>query len=282
MSIIKNRYDISLLFDVENGNPNGDPNANNEPRQDDETGIGIISDVCLKRKIRNAVENIKNDEVGFKIFTKTWEVLNKGIEDSQKINPDGWVSHLCSNYFDIRSFGGVLSTGTAKGDRDGAITGPIQIGFSKSIDPVYIKEITITRDCVTNEKDVDNQRTMGCKYIIPYALYRTQITVNPFQANRRNTGITGFSENDMELFIVALQKMFELDRSAARGVITMRKMFVFKHESNLGNYPSHKLMEGISINKKEGVEYPRHFSDYVVEINPIVQSIKNVELTVID
>lgn len=275
---IKNRYEFVLLYDVENGNPNGDPDAGNMPRIDPETGHGIVTDVCLKRKIRNYVELVKSDAPGFKIYIKENIPLNAqhetayvgtGIplptndaakkafrQEAEKINQ---LRHfMCQNFFDIRTFGAVMTTDI----NCGQVRGPVQINFSRSIDPIVQQEVTITRVTVT-QKDAEKVSEMGRKQIVPYALYRVEGYISAKLANDPNKG-TGFSEEDLDLFWDALVNMFEHDHSAARGKMVARKLFIFKHESDLGNAPSHKLFELVKVERVKESIPPRSFSDYTV------------------
>ncbi len=274
MTTLSNRYEFVLLYDVENGNPNGDPDAGNMPRIDPETGYGIVTDVCIKRKIRNYVEMIKGDAPGYRIYVKEGIPLNAnhkeaylavGLEPGKKASVEGvnkareW---MCKNFYDIRTFGAVLSVG----DNCGQVRGPVQLNFSRSIDPIVQQEVTITRLTVTREEEADKERTIGRKHIIPYALYRVEGYVSAKLANDPTKG-TGFSEEDLQLFWEALINMFEHDRSAARGKMATRKLFVFKHESDLGNAPAHRLFELIRVIKKEGANPPRSFDDYEVIVS---------------
>jgi CRISPR-associated protein Csd2 len=272
---INNRYEFVLLYDVENGNPNGDPDAGNMPRIDPETGHGIVTDVCLKRKIRNYVELVQGDKTGYRIHIKEGTALNQnheeayttvdGLEPGKKAKPEGvdkvkqW---MCANFFDVRTFGAVMSTG----DNCGQVRGPIQINFSRSIDPIVQQEVTITRQAVTRIEDIDKERTMGRKHIIPYGLYRAEGYVSAKLANDETKG-TGFSEDDLELVWDALVNMFEHDHSAARGKMATRKLIVFKHESDLGNAPSHLLFDRVTVAKSETANPPRKFGDYSVKID---------------
>lgn len=274
MTTLSNRYEFVLLYDVENGNPNGDPDAGNMPRIDPETGYGIVTDVCLKRKIRNYVEMIKGDAPGYRIYVKEGIPLNAnhkeaylavGLEPGQRAPVEGvnkartW---MCKNFYDIRTFGAVLSVG----DNCGQVRGPVQLNFSRSIDPIVQQEVTITRLTVTREEEAEKERTIGRKHIIPYALYRVEGYISAKLANDPTKG-TGFSEEDLQLFWEALINMFEHDRSAARGKMATRNLFVFKHESDLGNAPAHRLFELIRVNKKEDANPPRSFDDYEVIVN---------------
>lgn len=269
MTPISNRYEFVLLYDVENGNPNGDPDAGNMPRIDPETGHGIVTDVCLKRKIRNYAELVKGDAPGYRIYVKEGTPLNQnhveayeaiGLKTKTNAAPkqvNEAQKWMCTNFFDIRTFGAVMSTG----DNCGQVRGPVQINFSRSIDPIIQQEVTITRQTVTKIEDAEKERTMGRKHIVPYGLYRAEGYVSAKLANDPNKG-TGFSEEDLELLWDALVNMFEHDRSAARGKMAARKLFIFKHESDLGNAQSHKLFDLIKIERKEGVIAPRKFEDY--------------------
>jgi CRISPR-associated protein Csd2 len=269
---IKNRYEFVLLYDVENGNPNGDPDAGNMPRIDPETGYGIVTDVCLKRKIRNYVEMVAGERPGNRIYIKEGIPLNAnhkeaylavGLEPGKKAGAAGVVkarAWMCQNFYDIRTFGAVLSVG----DNAGQVRGPVQINFSRSIDPIIQQEVTITRLTVTREEEADKERTMGRKHIVPYGLYRAEGYVSAKLASDATKG-TGFSEDDLDLFWEALVNMFEHDHSAARGKMVARKLFIFRHDSDLGNAPSHKLFDLIKVQKLEGVVVPRQFDDYSVK-----------------
>ena len=277
---IKNRYDFVVLFDVENGNPNGDPDAGNMPRVDPETGIGLVTDACIKRKIRNYVETVKEDAAGFKIYIKEGVPLNRSdlkvgddknaLEDVKKLKKtDEDVDlklrdYMCSNFYDIRTFGAVLTTFTKAALNCGQVRGPVQIGFAKSIDPVFSQDITVTRVAITTEKDAEKKNTeMGRKSIIPYGLYRVEGYISANLARKT----TGFSEDDLELLWEAIINMFENDHSAARGKMAVRELIVFKHNSELGNCPSYKLFETVDVKKNDGVEFPRKYSDYAVTIH---------------
>ena len=285
---IKNRYDFVVLFDVENGNPNGDPDAGNMPRVDPETGIGLVTDACIKRKIRNYVETVKEDAAGFKIYIKEGVPLNRSdlkaveslgidvgddknaLEDVKmlkKTDEDVYLKlrdYMCSNFYDIRTFGAVLTTFTKAALNCGQVRGPVQIGFAKSIDPVFSQDITVTRVAITTEKDAEKKNTeMGRKSIIPYGLYRVEGYISANLARKT----TGFSEDDLELLWEAIINMFENDHSAARGKMAVRELIVFKHNSELGNCPSYKLFETVDVKKNDGVEFPRKYSDYAVTIH---------------
>lgn len=268
---IDNRYEFVILFDVENGNPNGDPDAGNMPRVDSETGHGIVTDVCLKRKIRNYVELVKNDTPGKKIFIK--EILNdkleqaydyEGLKKDKKSDKDNVTiakKFMCKNYYDVRTFGAVMSTGDYP---CGVVRGPVQINFAKSIDPIVIQEITITRMAITNKKDASKGTTeMGKKSFVPYALYKAEGFVSAALAQN----VTGFSDEDLELLWESIINMYEHDRSAARGKMTVRKLIVFKHESVLGNAPSHTLLDRIKVGKRDSDMPARSYNDYDIIIN---------------
>ncbi|MCX5698022.1 MAG: type I-C CRISPR-associated protein Cas7/Csd2 [Candidatus Omnitrophica bacterium] len=277
---IKNRYEFVYLFDVENGNPNGDPDSGNMPRIDPETSYGIITDVCLKRKIRNFVEIVKKNQAPFEIYVREKAILNqvhdrahqaigaKSDDSGKKRKGSGDEVDLarkwmCQNFFDVRTFGAVMSTGT----NCGQVRGPVQINFARSIDAVVPLEVSITRMAVTTEKEAEAQsgdnRTMGRKHIIPYALYRAEGYVSAFLAEQ-----TGFNSDDLQLLWQALINMFDHDHSAARGKMNARKLVVFKHDSELGNAPAHKLFELVKVNRASDTSKPaRAFADYKVEIN---------------
>ncbi len=270
---LENRYDFVMLFDVENGNPNGDPDAGNAPRVDVESGYGFITDVCIKRKIRNYVELVKNGEAGYSILIKPDKALNskftaayeaEGLETKQKgKNADDVKKardYMCRNYFDVRTFGAVMSTGE---DPCGIVRGPVQINFARSISPVNIQDVTITRQARTTEdRTATGDTEMGRKSVIPYALYRAEGYVSAALANQS----TGLSESDLELLWTAIINMFEYDHSAARGKMCMRKLFLFKHSNVLGNCPSHLLFDRITVKEKEDV-LPRSFEDYLLTVD---------------
>jgi CRISPR-associated protein Csd2 len=272
MTAIMNRYEFVLFFDVENGNPNGDPDAGNMPRIDPETGYGIVTDVCLKRKVRNYVELKMGDRTGYRIYVKEGIPLNKthqeayaavGLKaggDKAKLEEvDQARRWICANFYDVRTFGAVMNTG----DNCGQVRGPVQINFSRSIDPVTQQEITITRQTVTRIEDAEKEHTMGRKHIIPYGLYRVEGYVSAKLANDEKKG-TGFSDEDLELFWESLVNMFEQDHSAARGKMAARKLFVFKHDSELGNAPSALLFDLIHAEKAPQANPPRSFADYTI------------------
>ncbi|WP_395665996.1 type I-C CRISPR-associated protein Cas7/Csd2 [Methylocella sp.] len=279
MPAISHRYDFVYLFDVANGNPNGDPDAGNMPRLDPETGLGLVTDVCLKRKVRNFVAMARGDEPGHRIYMAERAVLNLqhreayaalGLESEKKKLPkkDGDARALtrwmCDNFYDIRAFGAVMSTEVNVGQ----VRGPVQLTFAQSLDPIVPLEISITRSSVTNEADaLKNDRTMGRKHIVPYGLYRAHGFVSARLANDSRKG-TGFSEDDLALFWRALAEMFDHDRSAARGEMTARRLIVFEHESDLGDAPAHKLFERVSVARANGAEGPpRSYADYRVAVD---------------
>jgi CRISPR-associated protein Csd2 len=281
---LKNRYEFVLLYDVENGNPNGDPDAGNMPRIDPETGYGIVTDVCLKRKVRNYAELVKGDSAGYRIYVKEGTPLNTnhkeayvavGLEPSKKAPLDKvnearqW---MCANFFDVRTFGAVMSTG----DNCGQVRGPIQINFSRSIDPIIQQEVTITRQTVTREDEAEKERTMGRKHVVPYGLYRAEGYVSAKLANDETKG-TGFSEDDLALLWEALVNMFEHDHSAARGKMATRKLIIFKHDTELGNAPSHRLFELVRVNKKAEANPPRSFNDYEISVGAAPEGVTIIE-----
>ncbi len=270
---LSNRYDFVYLFDVKDGNPNGDPDAGNAPRIDPETGHGLVTDVCLKRKVRNYMAMLKSDKPPYSIYVKEKAVLNQlnelaykacDIKSEKKKLPREKdqaaqvTQWMCQNFFDIRTFGAVMTTEV----NAGAVYGPIQLKFSRSVDPVFSIDHSITRVAVTNEKDMEKERTMGRKYTIPYGLYRCHGYINAFNAEK-----TLFSEDDLELFFSCLENMFELDHSASRGEMSVCGLYIFKHQSKLGNAPSKKLFEAIRVNRIDPNVPPREFSDYSVVIN---------------
>ncbi|EFE93115.1 hypothetical protein GCWU000341_00194 [Oribacterium sp. oral taxon 078 str. F0262] len=277
---IKNRYEFVLFFDVENGNPNGDPDAGNLPRIDPESGYGLVTDVCLKRKIRNYVETVKEDQEGFGIYIKENVPLNvsdkralsyigqkpEGSKDLKKSDPDAdkkILEFMCRNFYDIRSFGAVMTTFVKEHLNCGQVRGPVQLCFARSVDPIVSQEVTITRVAITTEKDAEKKGTeMGRKNIVPYALYRAEGFISANLARKT----TGFSEEDLELFWEALINMFENDHSAARGKMSTRRLIVFKHSTELGDCPAYKLFETVHAEKLPEVQFPRKYSDYKIEI----------------
>ena len=300
---LKNRYDFMLVFDVKDGNPNGDPDAGNLPRVDSETGEGLVTDVCLKRKVRNYVQLTNGAEAGYDIFVKEKAILNKEIEqayadlsidlakppmnaaDGKKRNKEGQGqggevqkarAKMCESYFDIRTFGAVMSTGANAGQ----VRGPVQLTFARSVDPVVTLEHSITRMAVATETEAEKQsgdnRTMGRKNTVPYGLYVAYGFVSPALAAQ-----TGFSEEDLETLWTALVNMFDQDHSAARGMMATQKLIVFKHDSALGNAPSHKLFDLVKIAKKSNVTVPRKFADYEVTTpkeGPLEEPFKGIEV----
>lgn len=279
--VIRNRYDFVILFDVENGNPNGDPDAGNMPRVDPETGHGLVTDVCLKRKIRNYVETAKEGEAGYGIYIKDNVPLNRsdaqaleavGAQDAEiktlkKADPDidrKLRDYMCSHFYDIRTFGAVMTTFVKAALNCGQVRGPVQLGFARSVDPVVPQEVTITRVAITTEEDAAKKGTeMGRKFIVPYGLYRAEGFVSANLARKS----TGFSEDDLALLWQAILNMFENDRSAARGKMAVRELIVFRHDSELGNAPAWKLFEKVRITRKEGVQPARGYGDYVVDVD---------------
>ncbi|WP_279120733.1 type I-C CRISPR-associated protein Cas7/Csd2 [Holdemania filiformis] len=279
--VIKNRIEFVILFDVENGNPNGDPDAGNLPRMDPESGYGIVTDVCLKRKIRNYVETVKEDEPGYKIYIKQDVPLNTSdntayeylhtnsaeIKALKKKDPEVDLKirdFMCREFYDIRTFGAVMTTFVKASLNCGQVRGPVQIGFARSIDPILSQELAITRIAITTQADAENKTTeMGRKNIVPYALYRAEGYISANLARK----VTGFSETDLELLWEAIINMFENDHSAARGKMAVRELIVFKHSKELGDCPSYKLFDAVEVKKQEDVEYPRQYSDYIVRIH---------------
>lgn len=292
--ILTNRHDVLLIFEVTNGNPNGDPDAGNMPRLDPNTNRGIVSDVCLKRKVRNFVEMFAPERVGengangYNLLIKQGAVLNNEIDNgieksgeglasgaSKSERQEATVKWLCREFFDVRTFGGVLAVGDdiMKGSAWGQVRGPVQVTFGQSYHPITPMEISITRMAVTKEEDAEKERTMGNKHIVPYALYAAKAYVSPAFAER-----TGFTNADLEVLFDALNHMFEHDRSAARGEMVVRGIYDFEHvgtqhennaaqnrrEARLGCAHAHKLFEGIEVELKDGVEFPKSFADYEV------------------
>lgn len=276
---LNNRYDFVLLFDVKDGNPNGDPDAGNLPRVDAETGRGLVTDVSLKRKIRNFVGLVRDEQPPYEIYIKERAVLNNqnkrayiGIDKAELLEGDGkkrkggdavdearqW---MCRNFYDVRTFGAVMSTGI----NCGQVRGPIQMTFARSVDPVVPQEHAITRMAVATEAEAEKQggdnRTMGRKFTVPYGLYVAHGFVSAFLAKQ-----TGFDESDLDLLWQALEHMFDHDRSAARGEMATRGLYVFKHDSELGNSSAYKLFERIQPQLKDGIIVPRSFEDYQVNV----------------
>ncbi|MCI6740336.1 MAG: type I-C CRISPR-associated protein Cas7/Csd2 [Bacteroidales bacterium] len=280
---IQNRYEFVILFDVENGNPNGDPDAGNMPRVDPETGLGIVTDVCLKRKIRNYVETVKEDEAGYRIYVKDGVPLNrsdaeayKALEVDEKTVKEKKKNDLeldkrirdwmCANFYDIRTFGAVMTTFVKAALNCGQVRGPVQLGFARSVEPVLPQEITITRVTATTEADAERKGTeMGRKYVLPYGLYRCEGFVSANLARKT----TGFSQEDLELLWQAILNMFENDRSAARGKMAVRRLIVFRHANELGCAPAWKLFDSVKITRKDpdsGLP-ARSFGDYTVTVD---------------
>lgn len=278
---LSNRHDFVLLFDVKDGNPNGDPDAGNLPRLDAETGHGLVTDVSIKRKVRNFVGLVKGEQPPYEIYVKEKAVLNKTHErayiatgagdalkgeDKKRKGGGDTVTKardwMCANFFDVRTFGAVMSTGV----NCGQVRGPVQLTFARSIDPIIAQEHSITRMAVATEAEAEKQegdnRTMGRKHTVPYGLYMAHGFVSSFLAKQ-----TGFSEDDLNLLWQALSQMFEHDRSAARGEMTTRGLYVFKHDSELGNAPAHALFDRIRPKLKTDVAVPRAFGDYEIAVD---------------
>ena len=271
--VLDKRYEFVLFFEVENGNPNGDPDAGNMPRIDPETSVGLVTDVCLKRKVRNYIDLVKEGKAPYDIYVRENAVLNRvneeaykeqGIKSEAKKLPKdadqakAITSYMCNRFFDIRAFGAVMTTEV----NCGQVRGPVQLGFARSIDPIVPQEVTITRMAVTNEKDAEKEKTMGRKHIVPYALYRLEGYVSAPLADK-----TDFSETDLTVFWDALLNMFEHDHSAARGRMASRKLVIFEHESKLGNAPAHKLFELVTVKRIDAQKPPRSFADYCITVN---------------
>lgn len=292
MTALENRYDFVLFLDVENGNPNGDPDAGNMPRMDPETNQGLMSDVSIKRKLRNYVAAAKEGQAGHRIYFTEKAVLNdahkeaweatgtaptgKGKDEYKKLPKDQDTAHqltrwMCDNFWDIRTFGAVMSTGVNAGQ----VRGPVQLTFARSEEPIMPLEVSITRSSVTNEADRDKERTMGRKNIVPYGLYRVHGFINANLAQQ-----TGFSEGDLDLLWTGLRDMLDLDRSASRGMMAARQLIVFKHDSKLGNAQAHRLFDRVSVDRVRGDDaipvgdprghnWPpaRAFSDYRIRLD---------------
>jgi CRISPR-associated protein Csd2 len=275
---MNNRYDFLFIFDCQDANPNGDPDAGNLPRIDVETGQGLVTDVCLKRKIRNFVQTSQPDQLIY--FTEgaihnnqhdeAYKEIGEGSlskEAKKKPTPeikDKATAWMCKNYYDVRTFGAVMSTEV----NCGQVRGPVQVSFARSIDPIVSSEHAITRTSVTKPEDIQKERTMGRKFTIPYGLYKAQGFVNPFLAVQ--TGFTGEGDNsDLELLFQSLENAFQFDQSAARpaGSMNPRALIVFKHDNQLGKAPSHKLFETVTLKLKDGIEVPRSFADYELKID---------------
>lgn len=277
---IKNRYDFVILFDVENGNPNGDPDAGNMPRIDPETGYGLITDVCLKRKIRNYVETVKENDENYRIYIKDTVPLNRSDADAikalgisedlkaaKKSDPDidrRLRNYMCEHYYDIRTFGAVMTTFVKGALNCGQVRGPVQLSFARSVDTIIPQEVTITRVAITTEADAEKKGTeMGRKYIVPYALYRAEGYVSANLARKT----TGFSEDDLQLLWEAILNMFENDHSAARGKMAVRELIVFKHSLELGNAPAYKLFDAVTVQRKDPTTPARSYRDYTVTVS---------------
>ena len=290
---IRNRYEFVILFDVENGNPNGDPDAGNMPRVDPETGLGLVTDVCLKRKIRNYVETVKEDAPGYRIYIKDGVPLNRsdnegfltaGIEKAAALKPEELKKKvkakkeggcpvdetvrdfMTANFFDIRTFGAVMTTMVKGALNCGQVRGPVQLGFARSVEPVTPQEVTITRVAITTEGDAEKKDTeMGRKYIVPYGLYRCEGYISANLARK----VTGFSEADLELLWEAILNLFEHDRSAARGKMAVRELIVFKHDSELGCAPAWKLFDAVTVSRKDpdSTAPARSYQDYAISVN---------------
>lgn len=276
---IENRFDFVILFDVKNGNPNGDPDTGNMPRMDAETGIGLVTDACLKRKIRNYVELVKGDEKGYKIYIRQGVPLETSdksaleylgvdnMKEAKRNDPKIEVKirdFMCQNFYDIRTFGAVMTTFTKGALNCGQVRGPVQLGMARSIDPIVPQEITITRNAITTIKDAAEKNTeMGRKYIVPYGLYQVEGYITAAIAER----VTQFSTDDLDLLWKAIINMFENDHASGRGNMAVRELIVFKHENKLGNAPAYKLFDRIHVVKKEGVTVARNYSDYDVSVD---------------
>ena len=280
MEPIKNRYEFVILFDVENGNPNGDPDAGNMPRIDPETGYGLVTDVCLKRKIRNYVETVKENDENYRIYIKDTVPLNRSDADAikalgisedlkaaKKSDPDidcRLRNYMCEHYYDIRTFGAVMTTFVKGALNCGQVRGPVQLSFARSVDTIIPQEVTITRVAITTEADAEKKGTeMGRKYIVPYALYRAEGYVSANLARKT----TGFSEDDLQLLWEAILNMFENDHSAARGKMAVRELIVFKHSSELGNAPAYKLFDAVTVQRKDPTTPARSYRDYTVTVS---------------
>ena len=276
---IKNRYEFVILFDVENGNPNGDPDAGNMPRVDPETGFGLVTDVCLKRKIRNYVELRKEDAEGFRIYIKDGVPLNRSdgaaiealgidpdLKKAKKADPgidEKLRDWMCAHFYDVRTFGAVMTTFVKGALNCGQVRGPVQLGFARSVDPIVPQEVTITRVAIAKEDDAEKKNTeMGRKHIVPYGLYRAEGYISANLARK----ITGFSEEDLELLWEAILNLFEHDHSAARGKMAVRELIIFKHDSELGCAPAYKLFDAVRVTRKDGVVVPRSYADYTVTV----------------
>lgn len=273
-----NKIDFILIFDALDANPNGDPDAGNLPRTDGETEHGLVTDVCLKRKIRNYVQLTRGNQAPYEIYIKEKAILNNQHErayealkaEGKKPTVEEARDWMCRNFFDIRSFGAVMSTGV----NCGQVRGPVQLSFARSVDPVTQLEYAVTRCAVTTEKEANDQkgdnRTMGRKYTVPYGLYIAKGTINPFLAAQ-----TGFSDEDLTVLREALCNLFTFDASAARpaGSMNVRKLLFFRHNSELGSAPAHRLYDSVHLSRRPGVECPRSFDDYELSIDPMPEGI---------
>lgn len=269
-----NKIDFILLFDTQDANPNGDPDAGNRPRIDAETRHGLVTDVCLKRKVRNYVQLTRKCEPPYDIYVKEKAILNDqheraykalSLDEKDASSVERARKWMCMNFYDIRTFGAVMSTGEKeKAKKCGQVRGPVQLSFARSISPINPLEYSITRCAVTKASDASKERAMGLKFTVPYALYMAKGVVNPFLAEQ-----TGFGDTDLELLIEALTHLFDFDASAARpaGSMTVRKLILFRHSSQLGNAPAHKLYDSLKITRKPGVEFPRSIADYEVVLD---------------
>ena len=288
---IKNRHDFVVYYDVENGNPNGDPDAGNMPRINPETGYGLVTDVCLKRKIRNYVEIVREGQPGFDIYIKdgtplntsdsrAFEELGLNPNDIKKLKKDDpqldikLRDFMCKTFYDVRTFGAVMTTFVKNHLNCGQVRGPVQLTFSQSVDPIIPQEVTITRVAITTESDAQEKDTeMGRKHIVPYGLYRCEGYVSANLARK----VTGFSEDDLALLWESIINMFEHDHSAARGKMSVRSLIIFKHDSELGCAPSYRLFDAVHVEKKEGVDSPHSFDDYgpiTVDMDKIPQGVE--------
>lgn len=294
---IKNKYEFSVLFEVKNGNPNGDPDAGNLPRMDPDTGLGLVTDVCIKRKIRDYVQVVKENVPGFQIYVRNGipletndkmafsylGAMGKDVAEVKRKDPEVDLKirdFMCQNFYDIRTFGAVMTT-FAKKEHNlncGQIRGPVQLGFAQSIDPISYQDMSVVRTSVSTEREAkEKSSTFGKKAIVPYALYRVDGYISANLAGR----VTGFSEEDLELFWEALLNMFEHDHSAARGNMSVRRLIVFKHSSEFGDCPAFKLFDALKVSRKEGIENPRCYEDYHIKLHDsqIPDSVTVIEKT---
>ena len=289
---IQNRYEFVILFDVENGNPNGDPDAGNMPRIDPETNLGLVTDVCLKRKIRNYVETVKEDAEGYRIYIKDGVPLNRSdaeacaaagvdparLKEAKKGDPkldEKLREYMCSEFFDIRTFGAVMTTFVKGALNCGQVRGPVQLGFARSVDPIVPQEVTITRIAITTEADAEKKGTeMGVKFIVPYGLYRCEGYVSANLARK----VTGFSEEDLSLLWEAILGMFEHDHSAARGNMAVRELIVFKHATELGCAPAYKLFRTVHVQRKDKTAAPRCFEDYEITVDDMPAGVECIRM----